>query len=279
MGEKVIKDNKFANAFEFGVVALTEIGKERGNQYRIQEIKDTVKQLRETVKEFDRVKLDSSTPKSKLKALTERATILTDKFNDAIKMLRHKATVRNYPFVKMFMDEQRPESLGADVRDLCEIVRLVDKRPQQLAMPFFFIAELLYDLIFAKFVDVYLSYRFNRGDNTLLMYFIQKVGFGIQRYYTQIYNRYGYSIRVLAVEDGATGQVVKQTDYYLQDKKIYSDRFATDAYSAFFVKGLESCKVGIQDMRTYKGVRATIDELKAQHSYFIEGLLKYGGEE
>lgn len=33
LGRKVGKCNEYANAFEFGIVLLTEGGKERGNQY------------------------------------------------------------------------------------------------------------------------------------------------------------------------------------------------------------------------------------------------------
>ena len=39
-------------------------------------------------------------------------------------MIRHSATVANYPFVKVITDEQRPESWCADARDLCEIVHI-----------------------------------------------------------------------------------------------------------------------------------------------------------
>lgn len=42
-----------------------------------------------------------------------------DLFNSWLKMCRHSATVDNFPFIKVFTDEQRPESWGADARDLC----------------------------------------------------------------------------------------------------------------------------------------------------------------
>lgn len=58
-------------------------------------------------------------------------------------MVRHSATIGNYPFVKVITDEQRPESWGADARDLCEIVRINDKSDMKLAMPFFTIEEML----------------------------------------------------------------------------------------------------------------------------------------
>ena len=37
-------------------------------------------------------------------------------------MARHPGVVDNYTFVKVFTDEQRPESWGADARDLCTVI-------------------------------------------------------------------------------------------------------------------------------------------------------------
>ena len=48
-----------------------------------------------------------------------------DLFNSWLKMCRHSATVDNFPFIKVFTDEQRPESWGADSRDLCEIITIL----------------------------------------------------------------------------------------------------------------------------------------------------------
>lgn len=51
-------------------------------------------------------------------------------------MVRHSATVDNFPFVRVITDEQRPESWGADARDLCEIVHIRESGETRLAMPF-----------------------------------------------------------------------------------------------------------------------------------------------
>jgi hypothetical protein len=255
LGKKLIENNRLSNAFEFGVVAITETGKERGNQYKLQEIKETLRKLRNADK--------------------EQATQLTDKFNDALKLIRHKCTVCGFPFARVFLDEQRPESLGADARDLCEIVHIKDRTDTQLTMPFYFVGELLHDIIFPKFIDTYNKYRFNRGDNTLLMYLIKKFGSGLHRSYTRIYNRFGYSARLLAIEDGMTGQPVKQCEYYLSTKKIYSDRFSTDAYYDIFANGLKTVKLGLNDIPEYATHKATEQELKSQNSYFINEITKY----
>jgi hypothetical protein len=179
LGKKLVDNNRLANAFEFGIIAITETGKERGNQYKNIEIKETIKQLRDTIKERDKIGENTNPQKAEYLRLTERATQLTDKFNDALKLIRHKCTVCGFPFARVFLDEQRHESLGADARDLCEIIHIKDTTDTKLAMPFYFVGELLHDIIFQKFADTYTEYRFNRGDNSLLMHLIKKAGAGL----------------------------------------------------------------------------------------------------
>ena len=276
LGKKLVENNQNANAFEFGVVSITETGKERGNQFKNLEIKDTIKQLRDTIKELEKAKADASTHREELTALVDRATQLTDKFNDSLKLIRHKCTIAGFPFARVFLDEQRPESLGADARDLCEIVHIKDKTETKLAMPFFFIAELFYAFTFGRFRRTYETYRFNRGDNTLLMFTLKKICASLHQYYTRIYNRFGYHVRTLAVEDGATGEVTKEGKYYLSTKKIYSNRFSTDAYGDIFARGLRTVGVGMNELPEYATHKATEAELLTQNSYFINEITKYG---
>ena len=90
LGKKVKENNPHAGSFEFGVVTITEIGKERGNTLELKEVKKG----------------------------TEETNQKNDLFNGWLKMCRRSATVDNYLFIKVFTDEQRPESWGADaVRD------------------------------------------------------------------------------------------------------------------------------------------------------------------
>ncbi|MGN1052986.1 MAG: hypothetical protein ACI4SH_06305, partial [Candidatus Scatosoma sp.] len=98
LGKKVMENNPNAGSFEFGVVAITEIGKERGNTLELKEVRKG----------------------------TEETNQKNDLFNGWLKMCRHSATVDNYPFIKVFTDEQRPESWGADARD--RVTRFVTEK-------------------------------------------------------------------------------------------------------------------------------------------------------
>lgn len=116
LGKKVLENNPNAGSFEFGVVAITEIGKERGNNLELKEVKKGG---------------DETNQKN-------------DLFNSWLKMCRHSATVDNYPFIKVFTDEQRPESWGADARDLCEIIQIASSGDMKLALPFYTVEDMAY---------------------------------------------------------------------------------------------------------------------------------------
>ena len=60
--------------------------------------------------------------------------------------------------------------------------------------------------------------------------------------------------------------------YFLANYKIYRERFTTDCFSDYFNDLALKSGVGLTDYLTYKTVRASVDELKAQNSYFIRDL-------
>lgn len=246
LGKKVIENNPLADSFEFGVILITEVGKERKNALELREIKSSVKESNQK----------------------------NDGFNDWLKMIRHSATVANYPFVKVITDEQRPESWGADARDLCEIVHIKESGEPRLAMPFFFIAELLYSFIFGRFVNAYYKYRYMRGDNTLSMHILKTFAAKIQHYYTGVYNTFGYCTLTVQVESGTQDGELSAHKYYLANKKIYAKRFSTDCFSDFFTEKALRSPVGIDDLREYATEKATVGELQMQNSYFVRDMIR-----
>ena len=246
LGKKLLEDNKYADSFEFGVILITEIGKERGN---VIELSDKIKKA-------------------------ETANQKNDLFNSWLKMIRHSGTVDNFPFVRVITDEQRPESWGLDARSLTDIVTIKECGETKLSMPFFSIAELLYDFIFGRFCNLYYQYRFNRSDNTVPMYVLKKITALINRFYVGIYNLFGYSVLKVLVENGNQDGVKAEKKYYLASKKIYSKRFSTDCFSDFFLQKSLRSHYGIDDLPEYSSDRATFAELKSQNSYFVNDLIK-----
>ena len=244
LGKKVIENNPSAGSFEFGVVAITEVGKERGNNLELKEVKKG----------------------------TEETNQKNDLFNSWLKMCRHSATVDNYPFIKVFTDEQRPSSWGADARELCDIVHIISSGNTRLALPFFTIEEMLNEWLFNRFINLYDDFRFNRGDNTLLIYLLKKVTAFVYRRNTVIYNTYGYSISNIEKERGTMDGKTEKKKYYLMNKKIYSQRFSTDCFSDYFNELAKGTHIGMNDYTEYATEKASVQELKRQNSYFINSL-------
>ena len=244
LGKKVLEINPKAGSFEFGVVAITEIGKERGNNLELKEIKKSAEETNQK----------------------------NDLFNAWLKMSRHSATVDNFPFIKVFADEQRPESWGADARELAEVITILSAGDWRIAMPFYTIEEMICEQAYCKFLRLYEDFRFRRGDNTLLVHVLKTVTAKLWKHNEKIRNLYGYSVLALAKQRGTLDGKAKRKKYFLCNQKIYARRFTTDCFSDYFNDLAIKAKIGINDYEEYAGEKASVNELKQQHSYFIGGL-------
>ncbi len=249
LGKKVLENNPKAGSFEFGVVAITEIGKERGNNLELKEVKKGA---------------DDTNQKN-------------DLFNSWLKMCRHSATVDNFPFIKVFTDEQRPESWGADARDLCDVLYINSCGDMRLSLPFYTIEEMISEWAFNRFMRLYEDFRFRRGDNTLLVHIFKSITAWLWRRNLRIYNRFGYSILKIEKERGTMDGKTENKKYYLMNAKIYAKRFSTDCFSDYFNDMAKRSKTGLMDYIEYVTEKATVDELKMQNSYFINSLYGNAG--
>lgn len=244
LGKKLIENNKNSGSFEFGVVVITEVGKERGNNLELKEVK-----------------------KSK-----DETNQKNDLFNSWLKMCRHSATVDNYPFIKVFTDEQRPESWGADARDLADILTIVSSSKIKLALPCYTLENKICEWAFSKFRGLYYDMRFRRGDNTLLVHILKTIVAKLFAYNMRIFNEYGYSELGIERERGTMDGKADLKTYFLMSKKIYSSRFSTDCFSDYFNEIALRTNVGLNDYREYATERASVEELKLQNSYFVNAL-------
>ena len=246
LGKKVIENNPKAGSFEFGVVSITEIGKERGNNLELQEKK----------------KKDEETNQK------------NDLFNAWLKMCRHSATVDNFPFIKVFTDEQRPESWGADARDLCDVLHIVSSSKPKLAYPLYTVEDMIAEWSFNRFINLYYDFRFRRGDNTLLVHILKSITAWIWERNNRVYNSYGYNTLKIEKERGTMDGKAENKKYYIMNRKIYARRFSTDCFSDYFNDMARQSNVGLNDYREYVTEKASVEELKAQNSYFINGLYR-----
>ncbi len=247
-GRKMIEDNPNADFFEFGILNITEIGKERGNALELADIKKQSKEVNQK----------------------------NDLFNSFLKLIRHSSTIDNYSFVRVIVDEQRPESWGADARDLCDLIYIDPNAESRLAMPFF-VEELLYSLVFNRFAKMYYKYR-SCTYNSLSLYLFKTIVTKLQNYYVRIHNLFDFIPVKLFVEDGRQDGYKAESKYFLISKKIYSERFSTDCFSGILENKSLRSKVGINDIPAFRGKKATVEEMMRVHSYFFNDFVKMNTE-
>ena len=244
LGKQMLKDNPNRGSFEFGVIVMTEIGKERGNSVTLQEVKK---------------KIDECNQKN-------------DLFNEALKMCRHKATVCNIPFIRIIADEQRPQSLGADARDLYSVIHIRESSPFRLCMPWYFLEEILHGLLHPWFRSFNVQYKASRGDTCLSFSVLHNAMSSMHNGYTNTYNQFGISELKCEIEAGTLDGDLKKASCYISSKKDYSERFSTDCHRQHFEELLKNALVGLDDYPTYEKVIASAFEFKQQNSYFINDM-------
>lgn len=244
IARQVVEDSKVKGSFEFGVVLITEIDKERGNQKMLEGVK--------------RIAVETNQK--------------NDGFNSSFMMGRHPATVMHYPFIRFICDAQRDEAWEAAGRQLSNELYIRNTSPVRLTMPFFVFYEMLFDWVKGKFSAVYPQYRFDCGDSGLIVRWLHTWAHWIVRYGERIHNRFGYMTADMEMQVGMREGETETVTYYLSTKKVYSRRFSTDCYRAYFESGSLKSKKGLPDYPEYKTACASLDELHRQNSYFIRDL-------
>ena len=238
-GKKVNPDNPFADTLEFGIVVMTELDKERGNQFVEKEMKIN----------------------------DEETNQKNDLFNYGLKLDRHPSTVDFKHYMFLIFDLQRLGSTNADLQECGQHLGVGKKDKKEFAMPLFFIEEFLYGLFKGFYDKFYAESRFYHGDNTLLIHLVKKLLGGFYNYYDKMYNLFGYDKHYLQIEDLRT-HTFSEHPYYYCYKKTNALRYYTDSLVDFFRQSALKRNVGIDDYPEYKGVKATREELSMQNSYF-----------
>lgn len=244
MGKKVAGESKFA--FEFGVIDITEIAKERLNQ-----------------NESDGIKRDSKDANQK-----------NDGFDSWVKMCGHNATVDFKCFVNIYCDDQREQNLPASLREVGEILRIEDSEKGYLAMPGFFVEELIYKISHRITEYLHKKVRYNQGGNTLLYYVLHTIGAKIENYYNRIYNIFGYDVLNVSVQDGAQDNDKKMHKFYISNKKDLSNRYSTDCLSDLLAVRALRATWGLDDSPSFPDNKATVEDFKKMNSYFFNAAIK-----
>ncbi len=247
-GKTVVQGSKFADTFEFGIVCITELDKERGNMLDTKE----------------------------LKRFVEETNQKNDLFNYSPKMGRHPSTIMFKPFINYLFDQQRPTKTEADLRELCDNLISIEKvHSEGFALPLFWVEDILYGIFAPIYHRVYENYRVDRSDNSLTIYLFKQTLGRFVNWYERQHNLYGFDTYILMSDTGKMdGKKKHKSRYYLMYKKALANRYSTDCYREFFRHKSRLKQLGIVDYPTFKNVKATTEELRSMNSYFIRDMDK-----
>ena len=246
---KVVNPNDpYIDGFEAGVLDVMEWAKERGNQITNQGIK----------------------------ADDNKANAKNDGFELNMKIQTHQSTIDNYTFFRLLMDDHRPDSLGADNKDLCNIIMVKEVSEARVVMPLYTIGSLLYALATHIHDKIYYHLRNIRGDanGTLLVYLMKKIYTPIFRHHDRIVKQFSVYTAKLNIEDAMQKETLTDKGkYYISTKKTYSDRFATDGLKQFYHKKALKSKYGLNDFPTFKDKHISVSEMEESGSLFYKRII------
>lgn len=239
-------------AWEFGILSHTEMGKDFGN----------------TLTNKD------------LKASDEAANIKNDMLIDRIKVLRHSATADHFPYARYIGDEQRPTSLGADALDLCDVVRLTECSESKTAIRLLTIEQFFVDFFLSIWQGWYVRRRVHRADEDLPTWLLRRTVKWLYAWNAKMMQLFGYQEISCLIQDGADLDSEGKPDViYSCFKKVRAARFSTDCFADVLAYRAKISGWSMTTAPTYDGPVATPEEIRAQHSYFGDRMMKIGGDD
>ncbi len=256
-GKQVDPGCEYKDCFEFGILAETEVGKERGNQFS----------------------------HSGMSAASPDANVLNDQRDNLFKLMGHLGTVYNIPFARYVGDEQRPGSWGANGKELCDVITIRERCRDKIVMPFFAFGELLYLMTSKLFGEGYYDpVRLRRGDTSLLTYLLMHLCGKIFDHYRYIRDKFGGHFNKVNVEQAmkqdGDGEALSKSKLFIANAKVYAKTFRTAGWKPFMEQRAANSACGLEDVPSYHGLDPYLDEFLEQRSYFFIELLKsFSGQE
>lgn len=246
-GVFVPKKDKNITLFDFGILTLSEFGKDRGNRYSNQSRKD--------------LKVKPS----------------NDGTANCLGVLRHLTTVRYKQYGFIVWDEQKLSSFSGVEAAMAETNIFISKQNKTIknALPLWFFEDIILEWFSSRYNKLYQKYIKMRNDQTLFSYIVSHVSAYFNNLGRKIINTFGYRKLALSLSGvNVNGAQEQRGDdsFYLMNKIIFSDRYQTDCYKGFFDNLKRQAKQGINEFDSFSGKVATIQELVKTNGYFATEL-------
>lgn len=247
LGKTMDASNPARKGFEVGGWVEMEVSKERGNQITNQGVKadDAGVNAKNDMREIN------------------------------FKMQGHASTIDNYTFFRPFFDDQRADSLGADNKDLCDVLMVKSVTEAQMVMPGFLFAEWLYALATKIRDSFYYKARKMGLENTLPVYLVNKLYQPIFQHYWKYFNKFSVYTATLRIWNAMSEEVLAASGkYYICTFKTYRERFATDGIKEFYHEKALGAEIGLNRMPSYSDKHMSTAEMVENNSLFYSKLIK-----
>lgn len=241
--------NKLVTLFDFGVITISEIAKERGN-------KDTNRNRN--------YKTDTNPA--------------NDGLANCLGLIRHLTTVRHQQYGFVIWDDQKISALRQVEAAMAETNIFLPKQTgkKKITLPLWFFEGVILEWGLMTFSNLYNKYISYRNDQTLFSYIVfglYSFFYNINRQITNIfgYKRYELSLSGVNVNGGQESR--GESTFYVMDKIVYAgNKFDTAVYSGFFKVLKLQAESGNNESESFKGSTATFKELEKTHGYMFDEL-------
>lgn len=241
----VFTPNKGKNItlFDFGLLTLSEFGKDRGNRYSNQSRKD--------------LKVKPS----------------NDGTSNCLGVLRHLTTVRHKQYGFIVWDDQKLSSFSGIEAAMAETNIFISKQNKnmKISLPLWFIEGVLLEWFSSRYNKLYQKYIHMRSDQTLFSYLVSHISSFFNNLCRNMLNTFGYrkiDLSLSGVNVNGAQEKRGEDSFYLFNKIVFSDRYQTDCYKGFFDNLKRQAKEGINQFDSFSGKVATIQELVKTNGYF-----------
>lgn len=212
--------------------------------------------------EYDKERLNQNTSKG-LDRKSDEANQLNDGVNDFWKTRSHINTIRNKRYGQSFINAQRTGALNADNLETFEFAwNITEKSEESSTLRHLYIPLTILGFIHDFTRSTKLKLKNNRSDDTLIIYFINKINSLTYTLLLRIKNRWGFFNMTM------TNQYHKTIDVPVLYKFSYADRYNTAALSSLYIDNLLNNTKGIETSPMYYSSTASVEELLATKSYF-----------
>lgn len=249
LGKKKDADGDYVNNFEFGVVGISEAGKEFGNQ-----------------KSNAGMKTDGE-----CNAINDLAVLNA-------KMQAQGCMIDDILIFRVLMDEQRSGSLQADMLELGSEMKILKREKAVIKMPFFEVEALIYEYAREKMVQIYDFMKYYQGRRTLCFYIALRIYAMIRTHYIRVFNQFSSEDVKIKVLDHSNADKLEHADvytYHLSRKKLagaYETAFFKPIYKA---KARKSRTGGINQVPMYDSTVPSLFKMKTSGSHFYDNVFKY----